>query len=176
MRRIITMLVLVLHTADLPSPCFWGLLCRFVGFISQFPLSPLAKLCLVCFGCRSCPVFLSSCLVLLWLFCSGLTCFLLPSLVLLLFPLLVLFGIVRPSVGLVRAPSLVSVSIPVYLLLLLHCLLCVLVKVGDGMGDGFWICRWAADLNFWIFLNPLPYGDLNLRHFVPYGAKPTARS
>ncbi len=80
---------------------------------------------------RSCPVFLSSCLVLLWLFCSGLICFLLPSLVLLLFPLLVLFGFVRP-VGLVRAPSLV-----VYLFLLLHCLLCVLVKVKvEGMESG----------------------------------------
>ena len=59
---------------------------------------------------------------------------------LLLFPLLVLFVIVRPSVGLVRAPSLVSVSTPVYLFFFVALLI---VRVGegegggDGIGDGF---------------------------------------
>ena len=107
MRRIITLPVLVLHTVDLP----FGVYCVVLLVLSlYFPFSHwLNSVSFVLV------VFLSSCLVLLWLFCSGLTCFLLPSLVLLLFPLLVLFGIVRPSVGLVTAPSLVSVSIPVYL-------------------------------------------------------------
>ena len=134
MRRIITMPVLVLHTADLP----WGLLCRFVGFISLFPLFPLAKRCLVCFVGFISPVFLSSCLVLLCLFCSGLTCFLLPSLVLLLFPCPIWYcsSLCWPRYG-----PLVSVCVyPCLSFLLLHCLLCVLVKVKvEGMewGMGF---------------------------------------
>ena len=110
MRRIITMPVLVLHTADLP----FGVYCVVLLVLSlYFPfshwLNAVSFVLLVLSLLSSCRVvwFFSACSALVWpvFYCPLLCCFY----------FLVLFGIVRPSVGLVTAPSLVSVSIPVYL-------------------------------------------------------------
>ena len=94
------------HVSCYPSPR--PLLPLFFGFwvycivLLVFPLLPLAKLVSLLFGLRSCPLFLSSSLLVLWL-CSSLnwSCFRLPSFVSLLFPFLLLFGLVCPSVRLV---------------------------------------------------------------------------
>ena len=178
MRRIITVPVLVLHTADLP----FGVYCVVLLVLSlYFPfshwLNAVSFVLLVLSLLSSCRVvwFFSACSALVWpvFYCPLLCCFY----------FLVLFGIVRPSVGLVTAPSLVSVSIPVYLFFLLHYLLCVLVKVKVegmewGMGFEFVVGRgiWIFEI-FWIRCPTatLTYGisyptalnlrrDLNLRH------------
>ena len=119
-------------TPQISLPLVFGVYCVLLVLSLNSPYSHWLNSVSFVLPCLPVELSGSSLVVLLW---SDL--FLFPSLVLLLFPLLVLFGIVRPSVGLVSPPSLVSVSIPAYLLLLVHCLLCVLVKVGDGMGDGF---------------------------------------
>ena len=42
-----------------------------------------------------------------------------------------------------------------------------------GMDLESLLSRWAGDLKISIFLNPLPYGAINLRPFLTYGAQPT---
>jgi hypothetical protein len=44
-----------------------------------------------------------------------------------------------------------------------------------GMALESLLIRWAGDLKISFFLNTLPYGALNLRPFLTYGAQPTAR-
>jgi hypothetical protein len=48
-----------------------------------------------------------------------------------------------------------------------------MMKVVVGKEWGMLMSRLAGDLKISIFLNPLPYGAINLRPFLTYGAQPT---